>query len=233
MKKFLVIFLYLLAFKFQAQVGIGTANVPESALLYLSSVNQGFVPPRMTGDEMQEIISPLNGAVVYNTSKQGLYVFTQDKWTPISYKTFPALLLERSFEANQMMLNVRNNAHNNAPFNLSSVKQTSATLYQVSSNGKVKIQETGTYMLNGAISINNLPSGNRKYVLITKVNNVAVGYLSRGASDTPVASDWTTSGTLLLTLKQGDIVELNYTFNDVPYNVASIKSINFNLIKLI
>jgi uncharacterized protein (TIGR02145 family) len=49
-------------------VGIGTATPNSSALLELYSANKGFLPPRMTNDQMKAIASPVNGLMVYNTT---------------------------------------------------------------------------------------------------------------------------------------------------------------------
>jgi uncharacterized protein (TIGR02145 family) len=49
-------------------VGISTTTPLSSAMLDLTSTNRGFLPPRMTNEQMKAIVSPVNGLMVYNTT---------------------------------------------------------------------------------------------------------------------------------------------------------------------
>ena len=70
MKNILITFLLLTAFFAQAQVGIGvsTATMDASAQLEVASTTKGFLPPRLTQIQIDAIISPAAGLVVYNTT---------------------------------------------------------------------------------------------------------------------------------------------------------------------
>ncbi|MCX6280057.1 MAG: hypothetical protein NT004_18490 [Bacteroidetes bacterium] len=65
-----------------AQVGINADNsAPDgSAMLDVKSVNRGFLPPRMTTEQMNSIVTPLEGLLVYNTSVNSLYWFNGTTW---------------------------------------------------------------------------------------------------------------------------------------------------------
>ncbi len=83
MKKLVLIFA-ILAFGWQAsaQVGInndGTAPDP-SAMLDVQSSDKGFLPPRMTTSQMNGIVAPIAGLLVYNTSVNALYWFDGTDW---------------------------------------------------------------------------------------------------------------------------------------------------------
>jgi hypothetical protein len=71
MKKslFFIAFLLLVASALYAQVSIGTDNsLPDnSAMLDVKSSNRGLLPPRMTLTEINAIINPANGLIVYCT----------------------------------------------------------------------------------------------------------------------------------------------------------------------
>ncbi len=60
-----------------AQVGINTDNsAPNSAaMLDVQSTTRGLLPPRMTTEQMNEIVAPPEGLLVYNTSVNALYWF--------------------------------------------------------------------------------------------------------------------------------------------------------------
>lgn len=61
----------------QNRVGIGTTAPHVSALLELNSSTQGFLPPRMSSTQIDEIPTPIEGLLVYCTdcSNKGLYVY--------------------------------------------------------------------------------------------------------------------------------------------------------------
>jgi uncharacterized protein (TIGR02145 family) len=72
-------------------VGIGTSTPEASALLELSSNTKGFLPPRLTTTERDLISTPVNGLVIYNTTKNGLEVKTNTGWISLVKSTAVAL----------------------------------------------------------------------------------------------------------------------------------------------
>lgn len=66
-------------------VGIGTTNPDNSALLDLSSESKGLLLPRMTLQQRMNILSPANGLIVYQTDfLSGIYIFNGEKWSSIN-----------------------------------------------------------------------------------------------------------------------------------------------------
>ena len=63
-----------------AQVGIGTANPVSSAKLEVSSTTQGFLPPRMTRTQRNNISSPAAGLTIYNTDDKAFQVYNGTGW---------------------------------------------------------------------------------------------------------------------------------------------------------
>jgi hypothetical protein len=59
-------------------VGIGTPT--PSAKLEISSITQGFLPPRMTTTERNAIVSPVAGLVIYNTTTNVLNFYNGTTW---------------------------------------------------------------------------------------------------------------------------------------------------------
>jgi len=66
------LFIFLVGFLFTitvfAQTGIGTTTPHASAQLEVSSTSKGFLPPRMTKLEIEAIINPVAGLVVWCTN---------------------------------------------------------------------------------------------------------------------------------------------------------------------
>ena len=66
-------------------VGIGTTNPDQSAILDLSSSKKGLLIPRMTFSEKELIKSPAKGLMVYQTDlNMGFYFFDGLKWETLT-----------------------------------------------------------------------------------------------------------------------------------------------------
>lgn len=63
-------------------VGVGTATPDASAIMELESTSKGFLPPRMTEAQMDAIVSPATGLIVYclDCSEPCLYVYDSSAW---------------------------------------------------------------------------------------------------------------------------------------------------------
>jgi hypothetical protein len=62
------------------KIGIGTTAVGASAALDIVSTTQGFLPPRMTEEQRDDISSPATGLVVYNTDTDKLNIRGASSW---------------------------------------------------------------------------------------------------------------------------------------------------------
>lgn len=82
--KNLVLLVALLSLVWQAtaQVSINDDNsAPDpSAMLDVRSSDKGFLPPRMTTTQMNGIVAPVAGLLVYNTSVNALYWYNGINW---------------------------------------------------------------------------------------------------------------------------------------------------------
>ena len=65
-----------------AQVGIGTSSPAGSSQLDVSSTTKGFLPPRMTTNQRDLILSPATGLQIYNTDNRAIetYTGTSGEW---------------------------------------------------------------------------------------------------------------------------------------------------------
>jgi hypothetical protein len=59
--------------------------ITASALLDLKSTTLGFLPPRMTTTQVNAIVSPAEGLVVYNTTISHLCVYQAGVWVKINH----------------------------------------------------------------------------------------------------------------------------------------------------
>ena len=63
---------------------LGVYNEESSAILVLTSVTRGFLPPYMTGAQRAAISTPKEGLIVYDTTAHKLYVKGSAAWEAIT-----------------------------------------------------------------------------------------------------------------------------------------------------
>jgi hypothetical protein len=61
-------------------IGIGTSSVNSKAVLDVVSTSKGFLPPRMTGAQLDAISSPPTGLTIFNTTTNALNYFNGTGW---------------------------------------------------------------------------------------------------------------------------------------------------------
>jgi hypothetical protein len=66
------------------QTSIGVATAVASAILQADSTTQGFLPPRMTTTQKNDIATPATGLVVYDTTLNKLAVYTGAAWETVT-----------------------------------------------------------------------------------------------------------------------------------------------------
>lgn len=83
MKKVITLLLLgIISYSIQAQVGIGTTSPDSSAVLEVKSFDRGFLPPRMTEEEMNAILPLTAGLFVYcsDCCEGELFFCNGDEW---------------------------------------------------------------------------------------------------------------------------------------------------------
>ena len=63
-----------------AQVGINILNPDTSAILHLESTDRGFLPPRMSRQQRDNIFDPKAGLMLYNTTDSNVQYYTGRCW---------------------------------------------------------------------------------------------------------------------------------------------------------
>jgi len=63
-----------------AQVGIGTSNPDNSAMLQVASSEKGFLLPQMTSTQRTAVSNPANGLQIYDTTTNSIWFFNGSFW---------------------------------------------------------------------------------------------------------------------------------------------------------
>ncbi|MCT4664594.1 MAG: FG-GAP repeat protein [Flavobacteriales bacterium] len=77
---FILLILTVTSFSSFAQIGIGTTIPDQSATLELSSSTQGFLMPRLTYSQIDDIINPAEGLMVYSIDENCLCTYNSNIW---------------------------------------------------------------------------------------------------------------------------------------------------------
>lgn len=225
-KKTAILLLTLHSFLLHAQVGIGTTSPSPSSMLELSSTTQTFVPPRMTNAQMLAISNPLIGSVVYNISDDALYMRTNLGWENISSTANPTISINKNYPGVDTVISTSDNNYTNFPIGSSETTSITSSVFTVTGNGQIRINEAGTFLMNAAFSVENVPSGNRKFVVGIFKNGTLVGYPTRGTIVLSSTDIWGSSGTLVENFAAGDIVSFRYVLNN---GGTPLDALNFNI----
>lgn len=89
----------------QDAVGIGLASIHSSALLHLTSLNKGFLVPRMTTTQRNNISAPAEALLIYNTTTERFNYrkFTGSTWVDIVGSDIPdAMIVAASDETTNL-----------------------------------------------------------------------------------------------------------------------------------
>ena len=143
----------LVTYSLSAQIGIGTKTVDNSAILEVSSTDQGLLMPQIaltSTTDSSTISSPEDGLIVYNTNSQnditpGYYYWFNNSWV--------RLLTNRYEEPSIKCRNVQETDINDAidaPLFDDTIWNDDATLYEVSGN-RIIVKENGEYSVQVGI----------------------------------------------------------------------------------
>ncbi|WP_417289830.1 hypothetical protein [Corallibacter sp.] len=228
MKKLIALLMLFVVYNNYSQVGIGTTNPDDGSSLQIDSTTGAFIPPRMTNNQMLNIPTPLEGAMVYNTTTKSHCVFQNNRWTSLKNNT---LIINKSYNNGNTALSTPDNTYVNFPIGINDVIVTNTNIFNVTGNGAITINQTGNYLFSASLSTSNMPSGNKKYILALTINNQLVGYLSRGFSSLPNQDYWGTSGNIMYPVNAGDNIKLEYVLNNAN-TPLSAKFINIGITQL-
>lgn len=86
MKRIILLLGFMFVFQFlNAQIGIGTLNPDQSAIVELESNSKGFLLPRLTTIQRDLIVDPANGLMIYNSDHSCIEIYSNSIlfWEPL------------------------------------------------------------------------------------------------------------------------------------------------------
>ena len=91
-----------------AQVGIGTDTPDGSAKLDVKSTDKGFLPPRLTTAQRDQINLPAAGLMIYNTTIGAIQFYTGSSWITANSALSDTSLLNLTTRFSQINTNLDN-----------------------------------------------------------------------------------------------------------------------------
>ncbi|MFC6097449.1 hypothetical protein ACFPVY_12410 [Flavobacterium qiangtangense] len=213
--KYLYLFLFASFTSFaQTGIGISSQEVNAGAILQLESTTKAFVPPRMSDAQMLAIASPLIGSLVYNLTYDSLYMYTNTGWKNVSITVNASVVLNKSYATGNDAVTNSDNNYVKFPLVSADIQTNTPAVFEVTSNGTVKVKESGIFLVSAGFSISNLPAGNIKYIIGIYRGETLIGYLSRGVTALTATDEWGTSGTSVITATANDLISFRYVINN-------------------
>ncbi|SEB38793.1 hypothetical protein SAMN04489761_0361 [Tenacibaculum sp. MAR_2009_124] len=173
--------------------------------------NSLFALPRATNTEMLGITAPNTGSLLYNTDDNSIYKFNGTNWSAIDDTAkLKSIILNR--DGGYSLPNATNTYYN-FPINNSHVQYIDNDVFQVVSNGTIRVLKTGIYMISAELSTSNMPVGNTKYIIAAFRNNNLIAYLNRGSVSLTNQDWWGSTGVVMYNLNANDQISLRYVLN--------------------
>nr|WP_299074513.1 hypothetical protein [uncultured Allomuricauda sp.] len=163
--------------------------------------------------EINNLTNPEEGMLIYNEDTKQLNFFEGSNWIAPS-NTSKALVLNRASNGNNNLIVNSTNQYYDLPVNASHELNNTGGIFQTLGNGRVRVQEAGTYFMSAAFSVRDMPAGDTKYIIGVFINGTLRGYLTRGFASLPSSDWWGTSGTIVYPLSANDEVRFRYVVNN-------------------
>ena len=233
----LTLFLFISCVCFyQAQttrgVGINTTDLAPGSALQINSTTRALVQPRMTTAQMEAIPTPLDGALVFNTTANNWYIRTEGVWQPFLRTETPSAILNRGSVSGGIVL-TNDDTMTSFPVNENHVLSAGAGFYKLSANhGEVQVLKSGTYLISAGLSTTNMPVGNRNYRIEVSINGTNPLIITDGAVNLPNSDYWGTSGNIVLLLTAGDVINVQYILKGATSGTANAAFFNIGVSKL-
>lgn len=215
---FILLFLFISTHSFSQNVGIGTNSPNTSAMLDVNSSNKGFLPPRMTQTQRNNISNPAQGLMIYctNCGTNGqAQVFDGTTWVALSggsavvNNTLPASptnLVTTFVSASQISISWTDNATNEDGYKIE------------------RKTDNGNYILIAIVGANITLYTDVSISANTNYTYRVYAYNSNGNSFN-YSNEISASTNTILGLWHFDRIRLVYSYNG---QTASDTTINFN-----
>lgn len=183
-----------------------------------------------TQTEINSLTNEEEGMLIYNEDTKQLNFFEGSNWVAPS-NTSKTLVLNRAENGNNNLIVNTTNQYFDFPVNASHELNNTGGIFQTIGNGRIRVNETGTYFMSAAFSVRDMPAGDTKYIIGVFINGDLIGYLTRGFASLPSRDWWGASGTIVYPLNANDEVRFRYVVNNSG-NPLDVVFVNIGITQL-
>ncbi|WP_299713237.1 hypothetical protein [uncultured Tenacibaculum sp.] len=167
--------------------------------------------PSGTTAQIQAITSPVESVITYSTNEKIFYYYNGTNWVPLNNpNSLKVVVLNRT---GGYTLPNATNTYFDFPINGSHIQTIDSDVFTVTGNGKIRVLQSGVYLISAELSTSNMPSGGTKYIIGAFRNGSLAGYLTRGFVTLPSQDWWGGTGVLMYSLNANDEISLRYVLN--------------------
>ncbi|UII76410.1 hypothetical protein LV716_01080 [Flagellimonas sp. HMM57] len=163
--------------------------------------------------EINDISGAEDGMLIFNEDTGQINFFSGSNWVAPSSER-KTLVLNRASNGNNNLIVNSTNTYYDFPVNVTHELSNTGGVYQTLGNGRIRVNQTGTYFMSASFSVRDMPSGDTKYIIGIFINGTLRGYLTRGFASLPNQDWWGTSGTIIYPLRANDEVRFRYVVNN-------------------
>jgi hypothetical protein len=205
------------------EINIGTSTAPNWSLLTTGTATGPVLAPSYSTTDMG-MLPTTPGSLIYNTDENCLFQYKGtpfDKWQSLcEAESSKIVTLYR--DANGVTVQ-GNSSYNNFPLGSDQVQEIDTDYFEVVNNGKIKVLQAGTYLINASWEVTNLKGGAiRKFILAVVVQGTLRGYLNRGTTeidgDASFTDNFGVSGAFQYTSAANDVIDIQYWINNGSSN---------------
>ncbi|SNR16350.1 hypothetical protein [Tenacibaculum jejuense] len=167
--------------------------------------------PSGTTAQIQAISSPVESVIAYSTDEKIFYYYEGTNWIPLNNpNSLKVVVLNRT---GGYTLPNATNTYFDFPINAAHTQTIDSDVFTVTGNGRIRILQTGVYLISAELSTSDMPSGGTKYIIGAFRNGGLIGYLTRGFVTLPSQDWWGGTGVLMYSLNANDEITLRYVLN--------------------
>ncbi len=205
------------------QINTGTAAAPVWGSFAPVDATKPLVPPSVTTTQMNALVSPAIGSLVYNTTESCVFQYElatpTNRWQSLcEAKSSKILTMYRNLNGGSNTITTANGSSNFTAFPLNNdhVTEIDSDYYTVLGNGKIRLLKAGSYAISASWAVQNLRSGSSKYIFAVFRGSTRLGYIARGSATLPSSDFFGASGIFQYNFNANDIIDVQYLIDNGP-----------------
>lgn len=208
------------------QINTGTSAAPVWGSFAPVDATKPVVPPSVTTTQMNAIVAPAIGSLVFNTTENCVFQYEAatptNKWQSLcEAKSSKIVTMYRNLNgvANTITTSNGGSTFTAFPLNSAHVTEIDSDYFTVLGNGRIQVLKAGSYAISASWAVQNLRSGSSKYIFAVFRGATRLGYIARGFASLPSSDYFGASGIFQYNFNANDIIDVQYLIDNGAANL--------------